>query len=96
LCYNDSQLRGLGLAFQTQVHDHTTLEICAAACFLAKLPVAGIDAGNHCYCGAAGSLDHASSLVRPIAECEAQSCYSDKHEKCGGKGRMLVFPFTCE
>lgn len=78
------------------VHDKTTLELCAAACFEAKLAVAGIDAGNHCYCGAAGSLDHSASLVRPIAECEADPCYADKSEKCGGKGRMLTFPFNCK
>lgn len=81
---------------KASVHDHTTLEVCAAACFEQKLPVAGIDDGNHCYCGAAGSLDHAVSLLRPLAECETTSCYSDKAEKCGGKGRMLVYPYVCK
>merc|ERR1712093_327836 len=37
--------------YQPQVHDRVTLEACAAACWLANLTAAGIDAGNHCFCG---------------------------------------------
>jgi hypothetical protein len=37
------------MKFQSQVHDRTTLERCAAACAQVKLPIAAIDDGNHCY-----------------------------------------------
>ena len=94
-CYDDSQNEGLGLAFQQAVHDHTTLELCADACFENHMPVAGIDRGNHCFCGAAGSLDKAKALLRPLPECQTSPCYANKEEKCGGKGRMLTFSFTC-
>ena len=96
LCYDDSTKEGLGLQFQTQVHDHTTLELCAAACSEAALPVVGVDGGNHCFCGARGSLADHAALLRPLAECQATRCYSNKAEKCGGPGRMLSYNYTCE
>ena len=94
-CYDDSTTQGLGMQFQAQVHDHTTLERCAAACFRAKMPLTAIDAGNHCFCGAKGALAKDSKLVRPLAECETSSCYSNKTQKCGGKGRLLTYSYKC-
>ena len=44
------------LADQAQLHDEVTLEACASACDGLHLPVAGIDGGNHCFCGSAADL----------------------------------------
>jgi hypothetical protein len=33
------------------LHDRVTLENCAAACQNLKLGLAGVDSGNHCWCG---------------------------------------------
>ena len=89
-CYNDTKQQGLGLAYQTAVHDRTTLEVCAGACALSRLPLAAIDAGNHCYCGAAGALQPSAGLARPMAEYLATSCHSAPAERCGGAGRLLA------
>jgi hypothetical protein len=94
-CYNDSRSEGLGMSFQDAVHDHTTLEACAAACFGRHEPVAAIDGGNHCFCGRAGALANFSQLSRPMSECEKTECYANKAEKCGGPGRLLTYSYTC-
>eukprot|EP01044_Picomonas_judraskeda_P010744 COSAG03_NODE_1407_length_4140_cov_3.756001_9_plen_66_part_01 len=44
-CYDDSVVRGLGMQWQEGVHDHTTLETCAAACAKANEAIAAIDDG---------------------------------------------------
>ena len=65
---------------------------CASACFDAKDSLAGIDAGNYCYCGKAVP---ASAVSHPAAECEASSCHGNHTQKCGGTGKMLVYSFAC-
>ena len=84
---------GLGLALQDQVHDKTTLEVCAGACFSAKLLLAAIDEGNHCYCGNQEDLQDDEHLIKPASECEATSCHSNTNERCGGKGRLLTYTY---
>jgi hypothetical protein len=72
----------------------STQENCASACFDAKRTVAGIDGGNHCWCGgplAAG----AGALKRPASECEVSACHGNHAEKCGGTNRLKVYSFHC-
>jgi len=80
---------------ERQLHDHVSQENCAAACFQAKMAVAGIDGGNHCTCGSTGSLANSSGLLRPVAECQAINCSGAREERCGGIDRMIVYNFTC-
>eukprot|EP00729_Bicosta_minor_P004018 gene4018-10841_t len=91
-CYDDSGNVGLGLQRQDQVHDKTTLEVCAGACFQVKLALAAIDEGNHCYCGTQKELAKASA--KPASECAATPCHSNSKETCGGKGRLLTFTYS--
>ena len=88
-------MQGNGMAPQEQVHDHNTLEVCASACHTAALPVAALDYGNHCYCGNMGDVAKMSARTKPMEECQKTSCKADKHEKCGGKGRLLAYNYTC-
>jgi len=74
------------------VHDKTTLEVCAGACFQVKLALAAIDEGNHCYCGTQKELAKASA--KPASECAATPCHSNSKETCGGKGRLLTFTYS--
>ena len=95
-CYNDSTFLALP-HYQPQVHDKVTFESCAFACSsFGSEALAGIDAGNHCYCGkvvAAG----ASAYSRPMTECQTSSCHADPTEKgCGGVHRMLVYAIECK
>jgi hypothetical protein len=83
--------------YQPQLHDKVTLEACAAACHQHRLGVAGIDAGNHCFCGSLADLSEpaARQHARPLAECQATPCHAAPAEKCGGLGRLLAFNFSC-
>ena len=82
-CFNSTtaqQQQALLPSYRAQLHDHVTLEGCAAACS-GGVPgarasggggtAAGIRDGNHCYCGAKAALatPAAQSLVRPLSEC---------------------------
>ena len=61
--------------------------------------VAGIDGGNHCYCGAPADLTKAKAKAKPLAECQTMSCRGDRREKktnCGGEDRMIAYTFACE
>lgn len=95
-CYNDTTFLALP-NYQPQIHDKVTFESCASACgdSLGSTALAGIDAGNHCYCGkvlAAG----ATAYSRPMMECQTSSCHADPTEKgCGGVHRMLVYGIEC-
>lgn len=95
LCYNDSENRGLGLTFMEDVHDHTTLETLAVACYSAELHIAAVDDGNHPYCGKTDALTKHSNLLRPLIECEKVPCFKNKNEYCGAHGRLLVYNFSC-
>jgi hypothetical protein len=75
------------------LHDVVTLENCAAACAGLKLGLAGIDAGNHCWCGA--SVATAASRGRPMAECSVLHCHGNSSELCGGGDRMVVYQYSC-
>ena len=56
--------------------------------------LAGIDAGNHCFCG--DLLPGAGDLLRPAGECETTPCHANATETgCGGVGRMAVYSFAC-
>ena len=81
-------------AYQPQLHDKVTLENCAGACDVLKLQLAGIEAGNHCWCGPSVSgVPVARDL--PAAECQVDRCHGDTAELCGGGGRMLVYGYAC-
>jgi len=83
-------------------HDKTTLQVCAAACYEDRHQgvfntLAGIDAGNHCFCGTESDIASAAvrAKIRPLAECEVSPCHADKQQKCGGVDRLLVYSFVC-
>ena len=90
-----------------ELHDHVTLEDCAAACATSNLTVAGISGGNHCSCGAPGALTTAAAKAqqRPIEEClpknctmaygDGCACTGDPSERCGAPERLLAYEFTC-
>ena len=101
-CYDDSSKKGLGLAYQSAVHDKTTFEVCAGACDQAgdneegaKFDVAAIDEGNHCFCGTRAALAALpKSAARPATECEADHCHANASETgCGGTGRMVAYSY---
>ena len=100
-CYNASSAGGgsAGMqpwlpASQPQLHDKVTLENCAGACDALKLPLAGIEAGNHCSCGTSVA-GVPVARGRPNAECQVDRCHGDTAELCGGGGRMLVYRHAC-
>ena len=59
--------------------------------------LAGIDAGNHCFCGTESDIASVAvrAKIRPLAECEVSPCHADKQQKCGGVDRLLVYSFVC-
>ena len=100
-CYNDTRGGGDGSVilptYQPQVHDLVTFEACASACFGINNTLAGIDEGNHCYCGNAVPPAAAAARSRPMAECSANACHANSAEKeCGGPDRMVVYDFVCK
>ena len=75
-CFNSTTaVQGQALLpnYIAELHDHVTLQACAAACDggAGGIKVAGIRDGNHCYCGAASALSTpaAQALNRPQSEC---------------------------
>lgn len=95
-CYNDSAGFLALPNYQPQVHDKVTFETCAAACHsTGPGALAGIDGGNHCYCGKAVAAG-AATYARPMPECQTSTCHADPTERgCGGYHRMLVYSFEC-
>eukprot|EP01049_Picozoa_sp_SAG25_P008245 SAG25_NODE_728_length_5697_cov_2.400322_1_plen_427_part_00 len=101
-CFNDTARGSVLPVPEPATHDKVTLQVCAAACFADRHQgvfndLAGIDAGNHCYCGTAADLATtvAQASRRPLAECQASPCHADKDQKCGGIDRLLVYNFSC-
>ena len=93
--------------YRAELHDHVSLENCAAGCHASKMGVAGIDGGNHCHCGPLSALSGpvAKAETRPLAECSPKncpmqprdgcSCSGKTTERCGAPDRQLVYNFTC-
>ena len=102
-CFDDTGCGHGGCAntllpqYMPEMHDHVTLEACASACKSSNLAVAGIDNGNHCFCGSTADLatSAARNQSRPTAECQTSPCHSAPAEKCGGTGRLLAYNFSC-
>ena len=106
-CFNDTASMVLTGPYQRQLHDHVTIENCASACAEIGLTVAGIDGGNHCWCGGLADLDSATAKqqARPTAECTPKdcpmksrdgcSCSGDPAERCGAAQRLMAYEFTC-
>jgi hypothetical protein len=112
-CFNDDPTGGGAAVLPTsrpENHDRLTLENCAGLCAGSNLPVAGIDGGNHCFCGTAvdATTPAALAAVRPMSECLVKDCPmqprdgcscsgASSTEKCGALHRLLVYNFTsCE
>ena len=102
-CYNDTDCPSCSAGpvlpvYQPQLHDKVTLPACASACHGLSYAVAGIDGGNHCWCGNASDLSSAGAKARarPAGECQVSSCHADPSEKCGGTGRLLAYSFVCD
>ena len=93
--------------YRVELHDHVTLENCAAGCHASMMGVAGIDGGNHCHCGPLSALSGpvARAETRPLAECSPKgcpmqprdgcSCSGKNTERCGTLDRQLAYNFTC-
>ena len=96
-CFDDTASGSLLPVPEPSTHDKVTLEVCALACFDGNHSLAGIDAGNHCWCGSESDLSSAGARAKnkPLAECEVTPCHADKDQKCGGTGRLLVYAFKC-
>ena len=96
-CYNDTVRGSVLPVAEPLTHDKTTLQVCASACFEGTHSLAGIDEGNHCYCGDEIDLKGAAVRAkgRPLSECEATPCHANKNQRCGGIDRILVYSFHC-
>eukprot|EP00035_Acanthoeca_spectabilis_P001424 m.80027 g.80027 ORF g.80027 m.80027 type:complete len:983 (-) comp10865_c0_seq1:26-2974(-) len=70
----------------------TTQETCAVACFQVNLPLAAVEFGVACFCGAEMPP---AGLSRPVAACGQMKCRGDPAEDCGAADIMLVYSFTC-
>lgn len=102
-CYNDTDCQSCAAgpvlpAYQPALHDKVTRPACAAACHGLGYTLAGIDAGNHCFCGNASDLNSAAAKARsrPAGECQASPCHADLDQRCGGDGRLLAYSFVCD
>ena len=94
-CFDDTKAGSVLPTPQPRLHDIVTLENCASACFGAKLAIAGIDGGNHCWCGS--SLTGATAQKRPDAECAKSACHGNRSETgCGAAGRLMAYAFSCK
>lgn len=101
-CYNDTDCQSCSTGpvvlpvYQPQLHNKVTQSVCASACHALNFTVAGIDGGNHCFCGNPSDLASAiaKARTRPATECQASPCHADPSQKCGGDGRMLAFSFV--
>ena len=69
-----------------------TREGCGAACAAAGYPLAGVEFGVACFCGAALPPPSASL---PAAACAAMPCAGAPAEGCGGADVISVFPAPC-
>jgi hypothetical protein len=93
-CFNDTtatQQQELLPTYVESLHDHVTLEGCAAACSAGaggRDAAAAIRDGNHCYCGLEKALStpEARNLRRPLDECIVPAaecpCASKKTRGC--------------
>lgn len=105
-CFDNSKGAAVLTLEEEQYHDDVTLENCAGLCAAAQMLVAGVDGGNHCWCGPAGAEHSASAAAhaRPMSECIVESCpgkYGDHcsctgnpKERCGAAGRLLVYNYS--
>lgn len=77
----------------------TSLESCAAACYIAQMNTAGVLDGHHCFCGTASQLGGpaAKALSVPKSECTGVPCQGAGSEmECGGPETMLAYAFSCD
>ena len=98
-CFNvttATQQQELLPTYVSRLHDHVTLENCAAACNIGgRDAAAGIRDGNHCYCGPKKALTTpvAQSLLRPLDECMVPvaqcPCASKKSRGCNCRCSVL-------
>lgn len=66
-------------------------EACAAICWQHKLPIAGVEYGNECYCGT-GLVPSATVVKGCTIGCTGQR---NGTERCGGMFQIGVFSFSC-
>lgn len=73
-----------------------SLEECASICWQHKLPLAGAEYGNECYCGSAiqPSVQRADSNKCSMP-CGSPSAAQTSNEKCGGMFYITVFNVNC-
>jgi len=68
-CFNDSAAPILPQSASGD-HDHVTQGNCAALCAASRMPIAGIDQGNHCRCGDNSSIAAAAAHQLPASACQ--------------------------
>ena len=66
---------------------------CAAICFKAGLPLAGVEYATECHCGT-GFNPGTTKTVLPTTKCDTP-CSGDKAETCGGTDALQLLNFTC-
>lgn len=106
-CYNNSDGPTVLKIEKLEYHDRVTLENCAGLCAASGMPLAGVDGGNHCWCGPEGAAPSSPAATKhavPMDQCVLASCpgkYGDHcsctgnpTERCGAVGRLLVYNYT--
>lgn len=105
-CFDNSKGPAVLTVEKLDYHDDVTLENCAGLCAASSMPLAGIDGGNHCWCGPDGAASTAAAAAHaaPMGQCIVASCpgkYGDHcsctgntSERCGAVGRLLVYNYT--
>lgn len=73
-----------------------TLETCAFLCNGLQLPLAGVEAGDQCFC--ADTTANVTAFAAPMADClgaSATACVGNTFQMCGGPWRVGVYNYTC-
>jgi hypothetical protein len=69
-----------------------TPALCQATCLKLSLPLAGVEAGNQCFCGSAIQSPDANA---PAAEGECSApCAGDAAQQCGASARIYLYRYV--
>ena len=66
-----------------------TIAVCIAYCASLGHPVAGLQAGDQCYCS--DEVAATGGLVADDSMCNVNPCTGDPSKMCGGPWRMASF-----
>ncbi|KAI9791429.1 MAG: hypothetical protein M1833_001534 [Piccolia ochrophora] len=88
-CYNDDT-HPRALSSGSFASNSMTPELCQEFCLSRHLPLAGLEYGRECYCGASFLSD---AVVPGWPNCN-KKCAGDASRVCGGPNRMTVYNYT--